>query len=329
MTLLVVSDIHYAAAEEKQRRDYELQTASQPWARALLWAHRHYIWKRDPFAHNHLLREFISAAGSPEIVVANGDYSCDTAFVGVSDAAALSSARECLHQLRQRFGNALLCTMGDHELGKFSLIGRRGGLRLTSWHAATRELGLQDFWKHDFGRHVLLGFNSTLAALPLFEPEALPEEVEAWRELRRQHMATLCHAFEQLEREQRVLLFGHDPTALPYLWQEPAIQQRVNQVALTVVGHLHSPLILWQSRLLAGMPHIRFLGSAIRRMTGALRQAKYWRPFKPRLCPALSGIELLKDGGYAQIDIDSENATAPRFSVRRLPWHCTCPNSEV
>jgi hypothetical protein len=56
--------------------------------------------------------------------------------------------------------------------------------------------------------------------------------------------------------------------------------------------------------MLAGMPQVRFLGNAVRRMTGALREARNWRPFKPRLCPALSGIELLKDGGYARIEVD-------------------------
>jgi hypothetical protein len=327
MTILVVSDIHYAGAAEKQRVDYELETAAGPWSRALLRAHRHFIWKRDPFAHNHLLTQFIQDAASPEFVIANGDYSCDSAFVGVSDSAALDSARECLDQLRQRFGSSLLATIGDHELGKLSLLGRRGGLRLASWRATITDLGLVDFWRRDVGRIVLMGVNSTLVGLPLFEPEALPEELEEWRALRRQHLATIVAAFDQLEPDRRVLLFCHDPTALPFLGRERAVQARVGQIEMTVIGHLHSPLIFRQGQWLAGMPRIRFLGNAVRRMTGALREARNWRPFKPRLCPALSGIELLKDGGYAKIELEPDAGVPARFAVVPLRWCCTRPNS--
>jgi hypothetical protein len=327
MTILVVSDIHYAGATERLRVDYELDTASRSWSRALLRAHRHYIWKRDPFAHNHLLNRFSEEAGTPEFVVANGDYSCDSAFVGVSDAAALVSARECLDQLRQRFGSSLLATIGDHELGKLSLLGRRGGLRLDSWRAATTDLGLADFWRHDVGRTVLMGFNSTLIALPVFEPEALPEELEAWRALRRTHLAAINTAFDQLEPDRRVLLFCHDPTALPFLWRERAVRAQAAQIEMTVIGHLHSPLVFRLSQLLAGLPQVRFLGNAVRRMTGALRQARNWRPFKPRVCPALSGIELLKDGGYARIEVDPHGGVPARFSIVPLRWDCTGPNS--
>jgi hypothetical protein len=327
MTILVVSDIHYASVAEKQRVNYELETASQPWARTLLWAHRHYFWKRDPFAHNHLLHRFLDEAGSPDLVVANGDFSCDTAFIGLSDPAALASARECLGLLRQRFGSSLLATIGDHELGKLSLLGRRGGMRLASWRAATVDLELADFWRRDLGRYVLMGLTSTLIGLPVFEPETLPEELESWRELRRQHMAIITTAFEQLEPDRRIVLFCHDPTALPFLWREPAVQRRLAQIELTVIGHLHSSLILRQSQILAGMPHVRFLGNAVRRMTSALCEARKWRPFNPRLCPALSGIELLKDGGYARIELDPDAGPAARFSIVPIRWHCTCPDS--
>jgi hypothetical protein len=327
MTLLVISDIHYACTAEKARVGYELETAGRPWSRALLWAHRHYIWKRDPFAHNHLLDAFIEQAGSPDLLVANGDFSCDTAFVGVSDPAARASAHECLNRLRARFGDVLRLTLGDHELGKLSLVGGYGGLRLESWQAATRELGVPEFWRLDAGRYVLIGVASTLIGLPVFEPEALPHELETWRALRQQHLSAINAVFEDLEPDRRVILFCHDPTALPFLWRESAVQRRASQIELTVIGHLHSPLILWQSRMLAGMPHIRFLGNAIRRMSGALREARHWRPFNVRLCPALSGIELLKDGGYARIELDPDASRPARFEVQRIRWHCTCPGS--
>jgi hypothetical protein len=329
MTVLVVSDIHHAGADERKRVGYEYETAGNACAGALLRLYRHYIWKRDPFAHNHLLHAFLDQAGSPDLVVANGDFSCDTAFVGVSDSAALASASECLGHLRQRFGPALISTIGDHELGKLSLLGGRGGLRLASWRATTEELGIEPFWQRNLGQFLLMGVTSTLIALPVFEPEALPQELQEWRALRRNHLSQIAAAFDALDPGHRVILFCHDPTALPFLWHETSIQRRAAQIELTVIGHLHSPLVLWQSRLLAGMPHITFLGNALRRMSGALRKARYWRPFKVRLCPALSGIELLKDGGYARIELSPDAESPARFEVSRVRWHCTCPESRL
>jgi hypothetical protein len=324
MTALVVSDIHYAGAEERQRVGYEYDIVGNPRVRALLRLYRHYIWKRDPFAHNHLLQAFTKHADAhtPDLVVANGDFSCDTAFVGISDPAALASATECLTQLRQRFGSALVATIGDHELGKLSLMGGHGGMRLASWRAATEDLQIAPFWQRDLGRYRMMGVTSSLIALPVFEPETQPVELDAWRALRRKHLADIDAALSELEPERRVILFCHDPTALPYLWRETAIQRRAEQIALTVIGHLHSRLVLWPSLILAGMPHIKFLGNAVRRMSGALRQARFWRPFKVRLCPALSGIELLKDGGFARIDLEPAAASAVRFEVCPIRWHC-------
>jgi hypothetical protein len=227
MTILVVSDIHYAGAAERLRVDYELETASRSWSRALLRAHRHYIWKRDPFAHNHLLKRFLEEAGTPDLVVANGDFSCDTAFVGVSDAAALASARECLGQLRQRFGSSLLATIGDHELGKLSLLGRRGGLRLASWRAAPRTWASPISGGATSDATVLMGLNSTLVGLPVFEPEALPEELEAWRALRRSTWRPSRPLSSNWSLTAGYCCFCHDPTALPFLWREPAVQRRM------------------------------------------------------------------------------------------------------
>src|SRR5689334_24191964 len=55
---------------------------------------------------------------------------------GVSDEASCTSAMECLQKLRQRFGSQFQATFGDHELGKVSFFGMRGGMRLASWHCA-------------------------------------------------------------------------------------------------------------------------------------------------------------------------------------------------
>jgi hypothetical protein len=94
-TLVVLSDIHYASAAEKARgNDYELQGIANPLHRLLLKAFRRFIWLRHPLEQNGLLDAFLKRAGDAACVVANGDYSCDTAFVGVIDDAACQSARE-------------------------------------------------------------------------------------------------------------------------------------------------------------------------------------------------------------------------------------------
>src|SRR5438445_4407329 len=115
-TILILSDIHYACDAERQRRGHETRVIANPLLRRAVRAYRYYIWLRDPFAHNHLLDEFLRRADSPDWVVTNGDYSCDTAFVGVSDAAAFESARQCLTKLRERFGAKLRSVIGYLDL---------------------------------------------------------------------------------------------------------------------------------------------------------------------------------------------------------------------
>jgi hypothetical protein len=101
-----------------------------------------------------------------------------------------------------------------------------------------------------------------------------------------------------------VLLFCHDPTALPFLGEEEAVRRRLPQIEATIIGHLHTNLVLWKARLLASLPPIRFLGHTTEKMTTALSRAKQWRPFKVKLCPALGGIQLLNDGGYFTVSLD-------------------------
>ena len=319
-TILVVSDIHYACAAERARAGYEAR-ATDNWLGSLfLRAYRDYFWLRNPTEHNHLLDQFILNAPAADFVVANGDYSCNTGFIGVSDDAACQSARECLDRLREEFEPNLACTFGDHELGKTTLLGNKGGLRFHSWERAQRELGLKPFWKLQFGRYVFLGVTSTLIALPVFEQDASPEEWSQWEQARAKHLADIRSAVRELSPDQKVILFCHDPTALPFLWHDEQIQSKAAQIERTIIGHLHSPLFIWKSRILAGMPPIRFLGKGIYRYTRALQEAKHWRPFNISLCPSLAGIELLKDGGYLKLTLDLE-ATKPvqieKIRIRR------------
>jgi hypothetical protein len=317
--LVILSDIHYASSAEQARGpDYEFREIANPLSRVLLKAFRHYVWLRDPLLRNDLLDTFLAQSGGEQYVIANGDYSCDTAFVGVSDDAAFQSARECLDKLRGKFGAGLLANIGDHELGKFSLVGARGGMRLASLHRARQELHLEPFWQLRLGSYVLIGVTSSLLALPAFEAETLPEERAEWDRVRGLHLAEIRAAFSGLASAERVLLFCHDPTALPFLWREEAVRHRLSQVEQTVIGHLHSRLILWKSRVLAGMPSIGFLGHPAKRISAALREARYWSPFHVRLCPALAGIELLKDGGYYVVEIDLEGNRPADFRFHRL-----------
>ena len=319
-TLGILSDIHYASAAEQARGpDYEMAGISNPLLRVLVRFYRHFIWLRDPLGQNHLLDAFLDRSAQWDFVVANGDYTCDTACLGVSDDAACQSVRACLGKLQQRFGERLRVNYGDHELGKVSFFGGRGGMRLASWHRARQELGLEPFWRVEAGNYVLLGVVSSLVALPVFEPDTLPAERAEWERLRAEHLAEVRQAFAELRPNQKVLLFCHDPSALPFLWREPEVQARLEQIEQTVIGHLHSNLVLWKSRRLAGMPRLRFLGHTANRLSTALREARYWRPFKVRLCPSLAGIELLKDGGYLTATLFADAARPARFEFHPLP----------
>lgn len=319
-TLGILSDIHYASAAERARgQDYELRGVANPLVRAFATVFRRFVWLRDPLAKNFLLDRFLEQGNAFDYVIANGDYSCNSAFVGVSDDAACASVRECLGKLRQWFGARLRANYGDHELGKRSMFGGCGGLRLASWRRAREDLGLPPLWQAEIGRYVLLGFASSLVTLPVFASEMLPAERPEWERLRTEHLAEIGAVFTALRPDQRLLLFCHDPTALPFLWREESVRAKLPQIEQTVVGHLHSNFVFWKARLLAGMPRIGFLGHAVRRYSTALSQARCWRPFRVRLCPALAGIELLKDGGYCTIELNPEAHDPIRFNFHR--WH--------
>ncbi|HEX3797680.1 MAG TPA: metallophosphoesterase [Verrucomicrobiae bacterium] len=315
----ILSDIHYAcAAEQALGNDYEIREVANPALRLFIKTYRRHIWLREPLGQNVRLDEFIARAGSPDWVIANGDYNCDTAFVGLSDDNSLQSARECLGKLREKFSPNFRATLGDHEFGKLSFFGGRGGMRLESFRRAREELGLQTFWQVTLGNYVLMGVTSSLIALPLFGPDILPDELPEWRRLASEHLAEIGEAFAALQPHQRVLLFCHDPSALPFLSREKAVREKLSQVEQTIVGHLHSNLIYRNSRVLAGIPPIRFLGSTARRMSTALSEARHWRPFKVRLCPSLAGIELLKDGGYYTVELDDDAVRPARFQFHHL-----------
>lgn len=319
-TIIIASDFHYAGPAERQRRGYESRGIPSFWLRLAARAYRRFVWLADPLAHYRQLQHFLASVERADLAVLNGDYSCDTGFVGVSDDAALSSAGECLDQIRARFGADCTATIGDHELGKFSLFGGQGGLRLASWRRCLNELGLQPFWERRIGHRVLMGVTSSLLALPVYAREALEPELPEWQRLREQHRTEIAKAFERLDLRDKVILFCHDPTALPFLAEEEPVAKRFGQIEHTIIGHLHSRAVLKASRILAGIPSIRFLGNTARRMSTALNRAKAWKPFNVTLCPSPSGIQLLKDGGYLRMKLELNDPTPARIESIKLPW---------
>ena len=319
VTVGILSDLHYAGAAERARgSDYELRAIANPLLRLCARAFRHGVWMRHPLDQGAQLERFLADVGPVDLVVANGDYSCDTGFVGVSDPAAGQSAQECLDKLRAKFSDRVQFVIGDHELGKQALFSR-GEMHLASWRIATETLGLPRFWQLNLGRYTLMGLTSSLLALPVYRPDTLAVEWPEWLRLREAHLAEIHGAFEALPPNQRVILFCHDPTALPFLVREEAVRRRLPQIEQTIIGHLHTQLVLWKSRVLSGIPPIRFLGQAVNRMTSALHEAHHWRSFHVRLCPALSGIELLNDGGYFTMQIDPAAGHRARFTFHPLP----------
>jgi len=320
VTVAILSDVHYAGPAERARgNDYEQRVISNSLLRAMVRIFRYFIWMRQPLEQGVQLDRFLNEVGPEDYVVANGDFSCDSGFVGVSDDAAFQSAQECLGKLRAQFGDRVHFTIGDHELGKLAFLGGNGGMRLASWARATESLGLKAFWQMPIGNYVLMGVASPLIALPANQPDTLAEEWAEWMKLRDEHLAEIRAAFDQLKPEQRVILFCHDPTALPFLWREESVRCRLPQIEQTIIGHLHTRLILWKSRLLSGIPPVGFLGNSIRKFTSALNEARHWWPFRVRICPALSGIELLNDGGYYTMEIDPAAKLAAQFKFHPLP----------
>jgi hypothetical protein len=316
--IVVFSDIHYASAAEQARGNMELKMIRNPALRFVVRLYRNFIWLRNPLHQNHLLPRAIELAPSADLVVANGDFSCDSGFIGLSDDPARESARACLEMLRDKFGDKLVTTMGDHELGKFSLVGQQGGLRIESIERC-RELGIEAFWNRQVGRFRLIGVSSSLLAFPAFQSEALPEEKHQWEELREKHLDSLRFALASLQPDERVLLFCHDPTAFPFLWQEPAVKWRINQVERTIIGHLHTGLVFKMSRIFAGIPEINWMGNSVRKFSRALSKAAFWKPFKPVLCPSLSGSELLKDGGFLVLQLPEDSSSGVQIEAVSIP----------
>jgi len=116
-TVLIVSDPHFACGAERARGKYEIAGIINP-SRVFSFAFGGTSSGCEIRLRITIYWTILERAGEPDLVVANGDYSCDSAFIGVSDPASRQSAAECLSKVRGKFGEKLLMTLGDHELGK-------------------------------------------------------------------------------------------------------------------------------------------------------------------------------------------------------------------
>lgn len=317
--IAILSDVHYAGpTEQAEGDDYEHRVIKNPLLRFALRQYRRNVWLRYPLQQNSQLDRFIADVPEVNYAIANGDYSCNTAALGLSADGAMESATECIGKLRGKFGTRLRLSFGDHELGKLRLMGTRGGLRLESWRRGIEQLGIQPFWKIELGNYVLFNCTSTLIALPVFAGDMLPAERSAWEKLREEHFSEVRAAFAGLRPEQRVLFFCHDPTALPFLWRDDIVRAKIPQIEQTIIGHLHSNLYLRASWILSGVPVMNCFGHTIRRMSFAVNEARHWKPFHVRLCPSLAGIELLNDGGYYTVELDEEATSPAKFLFHPL-----------
>jgi hypothetical protein len=316
--ILVITDIHFACDLERARGDYESRTVSHPLLRFLLRQYRYFLWRRDPFGWNHYVQRFIERAGEPDCIIGNGDYCCDSAFIGVADDPSLHSSKECLGKIRNAFGEKFIGIIGDHDIGKKSMFGGFGGMHLDSWDRCLEELDLKPFFQVEFGRHVIMGLNSTLIGLPSNLADCAAADASAWEMQRNAHLETIRAALGKLSKDQRLLFFIHDPSALPHLAKFGWMREHFHRLDGTFVGHLHSEIIIKMSRMLAGMPRIHGLGHTALKMSTALQKAREWRPFKVHLVPAPGGIQISRRGGFAEILIPPDGTGRVGFKVHSL-----------
>ena len=92
-------------------------------------------------------------------------------------------------------------------------------------------------------------------------------------------------------------------------------------VGVLLVYSVGIELALWTVGLLllAGLPPIRFLGHTVSKLTAALHAAQAWWPFRVRLCPALSGTQLLNDGGFYTLELDPTAKLPAQYTFHPLP----------
>ena len=321
MRLAVISDIHVLGPTEIARANQtyaDLGTGQHPlhrrWRRGLYRVRRR-LWNGHlEWRHTAFLRALDAVeAYRPDWIVANGDYGGDYGGVGLSNEATYDSAALVIRQIRQRFPGQARFVFGDHDIGKYSTVLRQGGIRISSLDRGEVQLGIPSFWHEIDDRVHLVGVNSSLFTLDLFLPEALREEVPEWQARRSAHLEQVREAFARLPRSAEVVLFGHDPSALHALARLGEVQRRLDQVALTVIGHLHSPSLLWLAQRAARFSgHLKPRYPVARIITKGLTGVRSWEWFKPVVCPSTFGTGHHLAGGLLLVERDAQGKLVAR-----------------
>lgn len=326
MRLAVISDMHVLGPLEISRADEThgaLAADGHPVRRGVrrglyrvrrrLW-NGHLKWRQTAF-----LRALDEVdAFKPEWVIANGDYGGDYGGTGLSNDATFESARLVVGMLRDRFADRARFVFGDHDLGKYSTVLRDGGIRLESLERGETKLGIPSFWHEIDEDFHLLGVNSSLFTLDMFLPEAVDHEIPEWKRRREEHVDEVTRALDRMPRDARIILFCHDPGALTALSQIPVVQRRLPQIELTVIGHLHSPTLLWLAlhapRISAWKPRY----PVARIVSHGIEGARAWRLFNPVVCPSTFGTGHHISGGLLFIErADDGTLTTRRQRVHR------------
>lgn len=297
MRVAVVSDVHLVGPAELAFANLSYRSLrahpdplTRAWRQGLYRVRRRFWNGHLKWRHTAFLRAMEEMERQkPDWVVANGDYGGDMGGVGLSHGATLESARLVVEMIRNRFPGKSRFIFGDHDLGKYSSVLRQGGIRISSLDLGEQQLGIPSFWHERAGNYHLIGINSSLFSLDLFLPEALAEEIPEWRRRRDEHISQVARAFDELPGNAHVLLFCHDPSALTVLHEMPEIKRRLPQIAVTVIGHLHSPTLLRLARYAARLSGLKPRYPVARIVAKGLAGARCWPAFNPVVCPSTFG----------------------------------------
>lgn len=312
MRLAVMSDVHVMGAGEEELSEASARALGQDdhpvraRMRRLLNGVRNRFWHWDSQSRQtcflHALE--IIDEHQPDLVILNGDYGGDHEGVGLSDDHTYDSAALVIGMVRDIFPDRCRFLFGDHDLGKYNTLRGRGGIRLTSLHRGEDLLGIESFWEERVDRFHLMGINSSLLTLALFKPEALPEEWEAWQHLRTRHLRQIEDAFDALPADARVILFCHDPSALSEAAGLPAVGRRRSQIVRTIVGHVHTPMLLHLNRFLRHLPIMKTSYPIARIVSQGAQGSRAWKQFRPLVCPSTYGVGNHISGGVLLLNGD-------------------------
>lgn len=311
MRIAVISDLHVAGPGEHAETEASVRQIGDGESRLRRKFRRGLNRFRDRFWHWHPESRaacFVQALQhiyqyNPDLLVANGDYAGDHSGTGLSDDHTYESVNHVVSLIREIFPQRSRFNFGDHDIGKYNTVRRQGGIRLKSLERGL-QLGLESFWEEARGTLTLMGVNSSLLTLELYLPEALPEEVEAWSAQREAHIGEIVERFAALPREHRVVLFCHDPSALGLLSGLPEVQQRIPQIACTVVGHLHTPMLMGLTRMMRHVPVPKTKYPIARIVTHGARGSQDWKQFHPVVCPSTYGVGKHLSGGILFLESD-------------------------